>query len=112
MPSGAVHLIYIYGYLNLVRSSRRLQLECHRNIEVIWLLRSLKPDFKTIAEARAARAPDGDHPGRMSRGRPPPHRTGRARHAAIPSAGDRNTWKSTDVRWQSNRQSELAATEA
>src|SRR6195256_3442595 len=37
--------LYIYGYLNLVRSSRRPQLECHRNIEVIWLLRSLKPDF-------------------------------------------------------------------
>jgi Transposase domain (DUF772) len=40
--------LYIYGYLNRVRSSRRLEAECHRNIEVIWLLRSLKPDFKTI----------------------------------------------------------------
>jgi transposase len=44
--------LYIYGYLNRVRSSRRLELECHRNIEVIWLLRSLKPDFKTIADFR------------------------------------------------------------
>jgi transposase len=44
--------LYIYGYLNLVRSSRRLEAECHRNIEVIWLLRSLKPDFKTIADFR------------------------------------------------------------
>ena len=42
-----------YGYLNRVRSSRRLEAECHRNIEVIWLLRSLKPDFKTIADFRS-----------------------------------------------------------
>ena len=44
--------LYIYGYLNRVRSSRRLEREAHRNIEVIWLLRSLKPDFKTIADFR------------------------------------------------------------
>src|SRR3984893_6514487 len=44
--------LYIYGYLNRVRSSRRLEIESHRNIEVIWLLRSLKPDFKTIADFR------------------------------------------------------------
>jgi transposase len=44
--------LYIYGYLNRVRSSRRLETECHRNIEVIWLLRTLKPDFKTIADFR------------------------------------------------------------
>jgi len=44
--------LYIYGYLNRVRSSRRLEMECHRNIEVIWLLRTLKPDFKTIADFR------------------------------------------------------------
>ena len=37
--------LYIYGYLNRVRSSRRLEAETHRNIEVIWLLRHLKPDF-------------------------------------------------------------------
>jgi hypothetical protein len=36
-----------------VRSSRRLEIECHRNIEVIWLLRTLRPDFKTIADFRA-----------------------------------------------------------
>ena len=36
-----------------VRSSRRLEAESHRNIEVIWLLRTLKPDFKTIADFRA-----------------------------------------------------------
>src|SRR4029079_17024581 len=44
--------LYIYGYLNRVRSSRRLKAETHRNIEVIWLLRHLKPDFKTIADFR------------------------------------------------------------
>jgi transposase len=44
--------LYIYGYLNPVRSSRRLEAETHRNIEVIWLLRHLKPDFKTIANFR------------------------------------------------------------
>jgi transposase len=45
--------LYIYGYLNRVRSSRRLEAECHRNIEVIWLLRTSKPDFKTIADFRS-----------------------------------------------------------
>jgi transposase len=46
--------LYIYGYLNRVWSSRRLEAECHRNIEVIWLLRTLKPDFKTIAYFRSS----------------------------------------------------------
>jgi transposase len=45
--------LYTYGYLNRVRSSRRLEAECHRNVEVIWLLRTLKPDFKTIADFRS-----------------------------------------------------------
>lgn len=44
--------LYIYGYLNRVRSSRRLEAETHRNLEVIWLLRQLCPDFKTIADFR------------------------------------------------------------
>ena len=44
---------YIYGYLNWVRSSRRLEAETHRNVEVIWLLRHLRPDFKTIADFRS-----------------------------------------------------------
>jgi transposase len=44
--------LYIYGYLDRVRSSRRLEAESHRNIEVIWLLRHLRPDFKTIADFR------------------------------------------------------------
>src|SRR6201984_3614448 len=45
--------LYIYGYLNRVCSSRRLEAEAHRNIEVIWLLGGLKPDFKTIADFRS-----------------------------------------------------------
>ena len=44
--------LYIYGYLDWIRSSRRLEAETHRNIEAIWLLRHLKPDFKTIADFR------------------------------------------------------------
>ena len=44
--------LYVYGYLNRVRSSRRLEAETHRNLEVIWLLRRLRPDFKTIADFR------------------------------------------------------------
>lgn len=53
-PYGAVTLLllYIYGYLNRISSSRRLELEAHRNIEVIWLLGGLRPDFKTIADYR------------------------------------------------------------
>jgi len=44
--------LYLYGYLNRIRSSRRLETEATRNIEVIWLLRKLRPDFKTIADFR------------------------------------------------------------
>ena len=44
--------LYIYGYLNRVPSSRRLERECHRNVEVIWLTGQLAPDFKTIADFR------------------------------------------------------------
>jgi len=44
--------LYLYGYLNRVRSSRLLEKECHKNMEVIWLLRHLRPDFKTIADFR------------------------------------------------------------
>ena len=40
--------IYIYGYLNRVPSSRRLERECQRNIELIWLTGQLAPDFKTM----------------------------------------------------------------
>jgi len=44
--------LYIYGYLNRIRSSRKLEQEAARNVEVMWLLRKLKPDFKTIADFR------------------------------------------------------------
>lgn len=44
--------LYIYGYMNRMRSSRQLEKECHRNLEVIWLLKNLKPDHNTIARFR------------------------------------------------------------
>jgi len=44
--------LYLYGYLNRVRSSRRLEKESGRNVELMWLLKKLKPDFKTIADFR------------------------------------------------------------
>lgn len=44
--------IYLYGYLNRVRSSRRLARECRLNVEMMWLTRNLQPGFKTIAEFR------------------------------------------------------------
>jgi len=44
--------LYLYGYLQRVRSSRRLEAEAGRNLEVMWLLRGLRPDFKTIADFR------------------------------------------------------------
>ncbi len=48
--------LYLYGYLNQVRSSRRLERECGRNVEVMWLLSRLVPDHKTIAEFRRLNA--------------------------------------------------------
>jgi transposase len=44
--------LYIYGYLNRVQSSRRLEREAGRNVEVMWLLGRLVPDHKTIADFR------------------------------------------------------------
>ena len=44
--------LYLYGYLNRIRSSRRLEKETHRNVELMWLLKKLAPDFKTIADFR------------------------------------------------------------
>jgi len=44
--------LYIYGYLNRIRSSRRLEAESQRNLELMWLLRTIHPDFKTIADFR------------------------------------------------------------
>ncbi len=48
--------LYLYGYLHRIRSSRRLEQETHRNVELMWLLRGLRPDFKPIADFRR------DHP--------------------------------------------------
>jgi len=48
--------LYVYRYLHRIRSSRRLEQETHRNVELMWLLRRLTPDFKTIADFRR------DHP--------------------------------------------------
>jgi transposase len=48
--------LYLYGYLQQVRSSRRLEAECQRNVEVMWLLGRLQPDYKSIAEFRRMHA--------------------------------------------------------
>ncbi|KRP58211.1 Transposase domain [Pseudomonas trivialis] len=54
--------IYIYGYLNRIQSSRRLEREVQRNVELMWLTGRLMPDFKTIANFRKdnSKATDGD----------------------------------------------------
>jgi len=44
--------LYVYGYLNRIQSSRRLEREAQRNVELMWLLGRLAPDFKTIADFR------------------------------------------------------------
>jgi transposase len=49
--------IYIYGYLNRVQSSRRLERETQRNVELMWLTGRLTPDFKTIADFRKDNGP-------------------------------------------------------
>lgn len=48
--------LYLYGYWNRVRSSRRLEMECQRNLEVMWLMGQLAPDHKTIADFRRVNA--------------------------------------------------------
>ena len=54
---GLMLRIYLYGYLNQVQSSRRLERECGRSLELIWLTGRLKPDFKTIADFRKDNGP-------------------------------------------------------
>ncbi len=44
--------LYLFGYMYRIRSCRRLERECHKNTEVLWLLSRLTPDFKTIANLR------------------------------------------------------------
>lgn len=51
-PPKALLKLYLYGYLHRVRSSRRLERECQRNLEVIWLMGGLRPGYKTIADFR------------------------------------------------------------
>jgi transposase len=51
-PSGLLKL-YLYGYLNQVRTSRKLERECRRNLEVMWLLNGLSPSAKTISDFRS-----------------------------------------------------------
>ena len=49
--------VYVYGYLNRIQSSRRLEREAQRNVELIWLTGRLMPDFKTIADFRRDNGP-------------------------------------------------------
>src|SRR4051794_36180288 len=67
--------LYIYGYLNRIPSSRRLEREAQRNLELMWLLGRLAPDFKTIADFRRDNGPG--HPGDLPALRPalPQHGT-------------------------------------
>ena len=77
--------LYIYGYLNRIQSSRRLERECQRNVELMWLTGRLAPDFKTIADFR--RDNGAGHPQRV-----PPLRR------AVPGARScsrRPSWPST-----------------
>ena len=55
-PPRALLKLYLYGYLNRVRSSRALEKECLRNLEVIWLLQGLRPGYRTIADFRQRNA--------------------------------------------------------
>ena len=53
---GVLLKLYLYGYLNKIRSSRKLEKECIRNIELQWLLQSLQPNYHTIADFRKVHA--------------------------------------------------------
>src|ERR1700759_460078 len=44
--------LYLWGHMNRMRSSRKLERECKRNLEVMWLMEGLRPDFKTISDFR------------------------------------------------------------
>jgi transposase len=51
-PPGSLLKLYLYGFLQGIRSSRKLARECQRNLEVLWLLAGLQPSYKTIADFR------------------------------------------------------------
>ena len=53
---GLLLKLYLYGYLNKIRSSRKLEKECSRNIELQWLLQGLQPNYHTIADFRKVHA--------------------------------------------------------
>lgn len=53
---GVLLKLYLYGYLNKIRSSRKLEKECSRNIELQWLLQGLQPNYHTIADFRKIHA--------------------------------------------------------
>jgi transposase len=55
--------LYLYGYLQQVRSSRRVEVECERNVDVMWLLGRLQPDYKSIAEFRRMHSESSDGSG-------------------------------------------------
>jgi len=55
-PPATLLKLYLYGYLNRIQSSRRLEREAGRNIELMWLTGRLAPDFKTIADFRRENA--------------------------------------------------------
>ncbi len=55
-PPGAMLKLYVYGYLNKIRSSRKLALECRRNLEVRWLIAGLMPCYHSIADFRKVHA--------------------------------------------------------
>src|SRR5258708_23866277 len=78
--------LYLYGYLQPIRSSRRLEAECGRNLEVMWLLGRLVPDYKSIAEFRrmhrAAAAEAGGGWGGLQRS----GGVGRGQRVAMPGA--------------------------
>src|SRR5580704_4180764 len=54
---GVLLKIYVYGYINQIASSRRLEREAQRNVELMWLTGRLAPDFKTIADFRKDNGP-------------------------------------------------------
>lgn len=52
-PPAALLKLYLYGYLNRIKSSRQLEKECHRNVEAMWLMQGLRPCYKTISDFRS-----------------------------------------------------------
>ena len=69
--------IYLYGYLNRLQSSRQLEREAQRNVELMWLVGRLAPDFKTIADFRKDNGVTAD----WRSSQPPRGGTGTSRHA-------------------------------